>query len=291
MRTTAADTRSMSSAESADGISAREALDRYVREQCEVVVSADVSLRQDRFLVHDTRVAIRRLRSTLRVFASVFARPETAALDAELSWYAGLLGPLRDGEIQQARLAESLAALPPELILGPVGRHLDQQLGSEHAFHRAELTRELADDRYLALLALLTRWADNPQYPGEVERDLLIRRAKKAARKAERRLADALDTADPPVLHRARKAVKRARYGAELVEPLGARKATARIRRFKSAQTALGTYQDCVVTAALLRRIGAGAGTMRGHNGFTYGLLYAHEIRAGEAAVELVASL
>lgn len=281
----------MTSPASADGLSAREAVGRFVREQCESVVSADASLRRDLFLVHDTRVAVRRLRSTLRVFTGLFALPDAAALDAELTWYAGLLGPLRDGEIQRARVAEALASLPPELALGPVGRHLDEQLSSELAFHREELSREMADDRYHALLALLTRWADNPPYTGEVERDVVLRRAKKAARKAHRRLGDALATGEQPALHRARKAVKRARNSAELVEPLGAAETTARIRHLKSVQTALGTYQDCMVTAALLRRVGAGAGTLPGHNGFTYGLLYAREIRAAEVARELAASL
>ena len=92
-------------------------------------------------------------------------------------------------------------------------------------------------------------------------------------------------------LHRARKAAKRARYSAELVEPLGTKKAGTRIRHFKHIQTALGTYQDSVIAADVLRRLGAGAGTLPGHNGFTYGLLYDLEIRAGEIALEEAADL
>ena len=99
----------------------------------------------------------------------------------------------------------------------------------------------------------------------------------------------ARDTAT--ALHRARKAAKRARYSAELVEPLGAKKAAARIRHFKRIQGALGTYQDSVIAADALRRLGAGAGTLEGHNGFTYGLLYDRELRAGEVARDAAAAL
>jgi CHAD domain-containing protein len=121
---------------------------------------------------------------------------------------------------------------------------------------------------------------------------VLVRLAKKAARKARRRLAEADQARDlATALHRARKASKRARYSAELVEPLGTKKAATRIRHFKRIQSVLGTYQDSVLAADLLRRLGAGAGSLPGHNGFTYGVLYDREIVAGERAREEIASL
>ncbi len=177
--------------------------------------------------------------------------------------------------------------------MGPVAEHIDQHLLSEQTFHHDELKRAMDGDRYRSLIVALNGWADDPPYavvPDDA--DALVRLAKKAARKAKHRLAEASNARDlATALHRARKAAKRARYSAELVEPLGADKADARIRHFKRVQSVLGTYQDSVIAADVLRRLGAGAGTLPGHNGFTYGLLYALELRAGEVAREDVAAL
>jgi CHAD domain-containing protein len=273
--------------------SAREAVDGYVRVQCDVVIAADPLLREGIDPVHDTRVAIRRLRSTLRVFSPVFEAAPTSELERDLVWYAALLGSIRDREVLRVRLGEAVAALPSGLVLGPVAEHIDHRLLAEQTFHHDELRRAMDGQQYKALLASLAEWAQGS--PSAIVLDdphLLVGLAKKGARKAKRRLAEAHRARDTATaLHRARKAAKRARYSAELVEPLGARKASARIRHFKHLQTALGSYQDSVIAADVLRRLGAGAGTLPGHNGFTYGLLYDREIRAGETAREIAAGL
>ena len=46
----------------------------------------------------------------------------------------------------------------------------------------------------------------------------------------------------------------------------------------------LGDHQDGVVASATLLRLAKTAGTTTGENGFTYGLLYAREQEAAEAA-------
>jgi CHAD domain-containing protein len=85
------------------------------------------------------------------------------------------------------------------------------------------------------------------------------------------------------MLHRARKAAKRARYAAELVRPLGASKRHKRnIKRYKAVQSVLGDHQDTVVASTELRRMALVAGTTGGENGFTYGLLFAREQRIAE---------
>ena len=80
------------------------------------------------------------------------------------------------------------------------------------------------------------------------------------------------------MLHRARKAAKRARYAAELCKPVGKPKRVKRtIKRYKHIQSLLGDHQDTVVATAALRKMAMAAGTTVGENGFTYGLLYARE--------------
>jgi len=80
------------------------------------------------------------------------------------------------------------------------------------------------------------------------------------------------------MLHRARKAAKRARYAAELCKPLDKPKRAKRnIKHYKNIQSLLGDHQDTVVACAALQRMAVAAGTTVGENGFTYGMLYARE--------------
>ena len=76
---------------------------RYLDEQYDVIRAGDLALRRDQEAmrdtdaIHQTRVATRRYRSALRVFAKRLDRDRAAALDAELKWYAarprGSTGP------------------------------------------------------------------------------------------------------------------------------------------------------------------------------------------------------
>ena len=55
-----------------------------------------------------------------------------------------------------------------------------------------------------------------------------------------------------------RKAVKRARYAAELAAAIGARGTGKYLKRAKIVQDVLGDHQDAVVAAAVLREVGSG---------------------------------
>ena len=104
----------------------------------------------------------------------------------------------------------------------------------------------------------------------------LRRRARRAERKADRRLAAALESGDDAMLHRARKAAKRARYAAELRKPLD-KGAKRTVKHYKRIQSLLGDHQDTVVATEALRQMALAAGTTVGENGFSYGMLYARE--------------
>jgi CHAD domain-containing protein len=101
-----------------------------------------------------------------------------------------------------------------------------------------------------------------------------------------------VDTDDDALLHRARKAAKRARYAAELRRPLaGSSSVKKSEKRFKRIQRVLGEHQDSVVASDVLRRFALTAGTTPGENGFTYGLLYAREQQIAEAARDQASDL
>jgi CHAD domain-containing protein len=88
-------------------------------------------------------------------------------------------------------------------------------------------------------------------------------------------------------LHRARKATKRARYAAELVEPVDKEMKTIE-KEAEELQTLLGEHQDAVVSATFLSTISASGNGQRRDSGFTYGVLMANELNR---AAQIRASL
>jgi CHAD domain-containing protein len=258
----------------------------YVDAQIQAIVAGDVALRRGHDPVHPTRVGIRRLRSTLRVYGPLFDPTSQDWMDAELSWYAGLLGEVRDRQVQRERFATAVADLPTELVLGPVAARIENDLLSEQLHHRAVVMEALSGDRYRTLLTVLTSWLTDPPMTEAAEKPKAVKRGvRRAGKKADKRVAAAAVDTEDEALHRARKACKRARYAAELGAPvLGKKKSKKRVKKYKKLQEVLGEHQDSVVAAGTLRTLGARAGITPGENGFTFGLLYGLEQQAAENA-------
>ncbi|MET0900294.1 MAG: CYTH and CHAD domain-containing protein [Mycobacterium sp.] len=264
-----------------------QAITSYLNTQIDAIIAGDIGLRRGQDPIHATRVGLRRLRSTLRVFAPVL-RPEAVGdLGDELKWFAGLLGEIRDCQVQQQRFAEALDALPDELVLGPVRARIRSDLQAIELPARGVVSAAMDSERYLRLLAVLSRWRTDPPLRAGLAEKNLRTWARKAARQADRKLATALEAQGAQraeLLHGARKAAKRARYAAELYLDLPGSTGTERIiQRYKDIQTILGDHQDTVVARKLLRRMGAAAGTTNGENGFTFGMLYAREQHLADA--------
>ena len=262
----------------------------YLEEQFQVISAGDVALRRGQEPVHKTRVAVRRLRSILRVFGDLFP-DDLAEFDTELSWYQNTLGDVRDRQVQRPRLAAAVSALPPELVLGPVAADLDQTLLVEQLHARKELARALDSERYLAMLRRIRELADDPPTPQETQVADLVAAADAAHKKAATRLKRGAKAKDAELLHRARKAAKRARYAAELVAPAIGKRADRRVERLKDLQDVLGEHQDSVQSSAILVRVGASSGAKAEHNGFTFGLLYQREQELQAALIDQAVGL
>lgn len=263
----------------------------YLAEQRRVMVAGDLALRRDQAeVIHKTRVAARRLRSTLRTFQRLFEEDGAADLEAELRWYAGLLGEVRDRQVLRARLEGLLDELPEEMVLGPVRARIDTELGKEQTEHWKRLQSELVGQRYLALLDALAAWVSQPPLTDEADKPVTVlpKLAGRADRKVSRRLRRATASGNVELLHSARKAAKRARYAAELIEPVAGKKKKSQklAARYERLQNLLGEHQDSLVSADVLRRLGAKAGTTPGENGFTFGILYERELHCALAVRE-----
>ncbi len=140
----------------------------YVTEQAEAIRATDPLVRRDApDAVHAMRVACRRMRSTFQSFRALLDRSRTDDLVVELRWLAGELGGARDLEVQEARITADVAALPPELALGPVAAQTTRFFATRRASAGAAATAALDSDRYLALLdAVDALLADPPLTDG-----------------------------------------------------------------------------------------------------------------------------
>jgi CHAD domain-containing protein len=257
----------------------------YLRQQVKELKDQDPRVRQDAHdAVHKMRVATRRMRSALATYRKLIDDAETVTfLRNELKWLAGVLGQARDAEVMHARLKDMVAEEPGELVMGPVTRRVDLELGGAYQEAHAKALEALDGKRYFRLLDALEAMITAPPLsplaskpaikviPRLVQRD--IKRLRTAAREAKRHSAG---NGDHPALHEARKDGKRLRYAAEAAAPVNPKQAVRLADAAHNVQKVLGDHQDSVVTRELLRRLGAEAFAL-GENGFSYGRLHALE--------------
>ena len=249
----------------------------YLAEQCQVLASNDVALRTGVNVVHRTRVAARRLRSTLRVFRDVFDESAAGELNEELVWYADLLGQVRDRDVLGSRLAGLVAALPSEQMQGQIRSEIRTTLHHQRDGAYMRLRDGMDTERYQRLIRLLRAWRTEPPFTDAASSDRaeVLTYVNQARRQADKRLRKAGDSVGK--LHRARKSMKRLRYAAELAGPAD-RSLADMVRNAEHLQTVLGNHQDAVVAADFFTK--AAAATTSTGSAFAYGVLVAHELAA-----------
>jgi CHAD domain-containing protein len=238
--------------------------------------------------IHQTRVATRRLRAALRIFAPLFEAEPAGRLQDELTWFAAELGEVRDREVLRSRLARAVDDLPAYLVVGPVADRIDDVLLTELRQHADALLATMRDQRYGVLVQDLARWREQPPFTPEAAGppDGLADYVAAAERKVAKRMKDAAGNHTPAEqLHQARKAGKRARYAAEAATPALGKKGSKIAKRAARLQTLLGEHQDAIVATELLRGI-ADQVADEGQNAFTYGILVADQRRIATASAQ-----
>ena len=237
----------------------------------------DVRVRRDLpDSVHQMRVAARRLRSGLRVFAPMVDPAWSRHLRDELGWAASELGLSRDSEVLLARLDEHADELG-EADAALIHEHVDPLMRDKAEAGRLEALEAMRSERHLALLDALVDAANNPQ---------LTEAAAKPAReslpplfdKAWRKLAKEVKalSLDGPAeeWHEARITAKRARYAAEALTPVFGAPAKAIASALSAVTEQLGEHQDASIAKDTCREL---AGHFDGPTGFALGLLYGYE--------------
>ena len=210
--------------------------------------------------VHQLRVATRRLRAALRLFAPLLPARFATAAHRDLAWLARAIGAVRDLDVLSELVRKQAARLEPELrrAAGPIGVALHEQ----RAQALAALGRTLDSKRCRRLLERLAAFADS-RAPvgrgarlGDVASDLLRPHVRAVAR-AGRRLGPDAEAAE---LHRLRVRTKRLRYALETLRSLGDRSMHALLGRLERLQDTLGKGQDAVTAIAWLREFAAARG-------------------------------
>lgn len=262
---------------------------RYLGAQVDRIAAEDVRVRREEpDSVHAMRVAARRARSALQVYRPLLDADRARALAGELRELGRALAPARDTEVQRERLASSLAALDPALVLGPVQAQVTRHFAREEAEARAALLSELDGERYATLRSALDELLADPPLTRRAARPASKELPRIAARRAARRLQRAVEELErhpsDEAVHRVRKDAKRMRYAAEVARPaVSGRQAKRFESGLKGLHQALGEHQDAVVSRSLLRELG-GQAHQAGENGFTFGVLHGQDGAAAERA-------
>ncbi len=201
--------------------------------------------------IHDTRVALRKIRSNLRTFGRLLDPAWSSAVRGELAWYESVLGGVRDLDVTGARLLGASERLDDRKALAAI----TALLATERAARLGDLQAGRASPRYTTTLAYLAQAATEPPLRDRAHqpaRAALLpvlerpwRDLRDAARAARRASAERS-------LHVMRIRAKQLRYAAELATPVLGGGASRCARAAAGLQRHLGVQRDAVLATAWL---------------------------------------
>jgi CHAD domain-containing protein len=231
--------------------------------------------------LHDMRVATRRLRAALKLYAEVLPR-RAEGYERDLRYFANALGEVRDLDVHLERLAEETSRNGDDL------EEVVAVLEERQAEARRRMLKALDSNRYERFVASFSGTLRRGRSPAptapilEAAPDLVRRRYKKV-----RKAADALtgDSA-PEDFHNLRKKGKRLRYALEPLQGIYGKPSEKMVGFLKTLQDDLGDHQDLIVAAELMKEVGV-AGDLPPRAVFSMGSMAesyvreAAEMRAG----------
>ncbi len=212
---------------------------------------AGTRLGEDIEELHDMRVATRRLRAAIDLFADALP-VRVRQLRDELSWLAEVLGGVRDLDVQ----IDNLDDMVPATAAAPL-EHLRHLLEREHRGARRALLEALDSPRWERLadgLVGLAQQGPNrrsvaARRPAALAVPELVVARHRAVAKAARRARRSGVASD---FHRLRIRCKRLRYSLEFVGGVYGGRTERYTRRLAKVQDALGLMQDAEVATRWL---------------------------------------
>lgn len=202
--------------------------------------------------LHDMRVATRRLRAALALFAEALPVTRVRSLRRDLKWLGSVLGAVRDLDVQLLQFAQEIDEAPKEL--GPALELYREQLQRRRSRARGILVKTLGSRRCTAFFDRFERFLAlgvpaRPKAPRAGQQVIPVAQQLISAR-LEKVLHDGrgLDASSTDVqLHKLRIDCKRLRYACEFFSELYPKSARKFVRRVIEIQDVLGVHQDSVV--------------------------------------------
>jgi len=216
--------------------------------------------------LHDMRVASRRMRAAMQVFKAALP-VRSKKLRDELKWIAGVLGEVRDLDVQLEKLEAWVSEAAPD-DREPLGE-LREVLEERRTKARKSMLRTLDSRRYTSFVeaysAFLRRGpARRSTYARrsvvEVGPELITKRYRKF-----RKAGDVIQKDSPAEeYHELRKRGKRLRYALEFHSKIYGKPTAELTKALKTLQDVLGDHQDAEVAVAHLRELALPAKKRRG---------------------------
>lgn len=213
-----------------------------------------VLLAADPEFVHQARVALRRIRSALRIFRKPIGAKRADAWRRELAHASRALGEARDWDVF---VSETLPAILASHAVQRGTLRLRERAVKQQSQARGAAREAVRSSRYARAILEVSRWLADPADAtddGSLEdfaARLLRRRHEQLAGDLER-----LPDADMAERHRARIDAKRLRYVVEGLAPaLDALAARRYARQLSRLQDALGRANDAVAGERLLQTL------------------------------------
>jgi triphosphatase len=273
-----------------------EASFRHIAKSClrQLVANRPVMLRGDAEGLHQMRVALRRLRAAISLFADMLVDAQTQEMKSRFRWITGELGPAREFDVFIRRVLNPVAHdKPGEAGVAVLTHDFEQE--RKEAFERA--CRAIESERFRDLMIDTAAWIEAGDWSRNADErasalrttsitmlaaDELNQRRKKVLKSGAR-----IKELDAQRRHKLRIQAKKLRYAAEFFAgAFPGRKAKGRREDFLAGlemlQDALGDLNDISVHEGLTERIavaptnGKGKGG-RGKKAFAAGRLAGRE--------------
>jgi CHAD domain-containing protein len=206
--------------------------------------------------IHQSRVAMRRIRSNLRTFRLLLDPGWGTALRAELAWYGNELGRSRDLEL----LADVIAACGPEVLEADEVARLQAVVEWRRDEVAVDLATEHTGTRRIRLTEQMTILWEGPEFKAKASRPadeilpVMLGRAWRDLRGAARTARK--DPSDLH-LHRLRIRLKELRYGSETLALVAGGPARKTARAAERLQGQLGDLHDVVYSIGWLESLAA----------------------------------
>lgn len=228
--------------------------------------------------VHQVRIALRRLRSLLRLMAPALPPEWGAHWNTRLGAAAATLSGTRNLDVLVAELLPAVPRDPyaPVTSLAALQAFAERAQTAQHVTRRGDLDRAAQGCLLLGFSAALHALPATAEDHGDGLPELAVRALTRLRKLTRRRLESVEAHASPEALHALRIALKRLRYGFEFFHPLLARpKAMGRfIASLARMQDELGYCQDVAQSLQILqawssrhRRLAEGAAYVAGWHG------------------------